>query len=272
MYKLVAIDVDGTLINDERKITPNTIEALKRAIEKDVKIVISTARPFYRVKDYLKQLGLIETTTDIRSQYTISFNEAVIVENQTEQALYSVNFDTKEILELIENARKIDTPVWLYSSDAMLIEKELSDEYKKAYKNANVRIVNFKDIDFNKEKIYKIIFVNKPENIIKIKESLSDELLKKYKITSSVTDRIEFSKKEISKSAALDFICKKCNIKPSEVIAIGDADNDLEMIKYVGLGVAMGNATNTLKEEADYITSSNNDDGVGNVIEKFILD
>ena len=153
----------------------------------------------------------------------------------------------------------------------MIVEEELSDTYKNAYKNANIKVLDFKEIDFTKEKIYKIIFVNEPENIIRIRHNLPKELLEKYNVTSSVKDRIEFSKKGISKSAALDFVCKKCNIKKSEVIAIGDADNDLEMINYAKLGVAMGNATEALKEKADYITSSNNDDGVGKIIEKFIL-
>ena len=105
----------------------------------------------------------------------------------------------------------------------------------------------------------------------KIKQKLPQELYQKYEITSSVPEYIEFVKKGITKSKALDFICQKCNIHKSEVIAIGDADNDLEMINFAGLGVAMGNATNSLKEKADYITSSNNDDGVAKVIEKYIL-
>ena len=207
----------------------------------------------------------------LKIQYTISFNGASIVENQTEQELYSVNFEKDEILELIENARKINTKIWLYSANEMFIEEELSDEYKKSYKNANVKVLDFKQIDFTKEKIYKIIFIDEAEKIIKIRNNLPEELLKKYKISSSVSDRIEFVKNGISKLEALDFICKKCKIKQEEVIAIGDADNDLEMIKYAGLGVAMGNASKDLKEKADYITSSNNDDGVGRVIEKFIL-
>lgn len=267
MYKLIAIDVDVTLVNDDKKITQKTIENIKKAIKNNTKIVISSARSFYRLKDYLEELGLLED-----NQYTISFNGAVIVENKSQEILSSINFQEKEVLELIELAKFFETPISLYAMN-YLITEEIPEILKnnKHQKNVNFRVSKFEKIDFNKDRIYKIVFVNNPENITKIKQKLPQELYQKYEITSSVTEYIEFVKKGITKSKALDFICQKCNIHKSEVIAIGDADNDLEMINFAGLGVAMGNATNSLKEKADYITSSNNDDGVAKVIEKYIL-
>lgn len=267
MYRLVAIDVDGTLVNDEKNLTQRTIETIKKAVENNTRVVVSSARSFYRLKGYLEQLGLIED-----NQYTISFNGAVIVENKSQKLLSSINFQEKEVLGLIEMAKSFKTPISLYAMNCLITE-EIPEILKnnKHFSNVNFRISKFEEIDFNKECIYKIVFVNEPENIMKIKRELSKELYEKYEITSSVPEYIEFVKKGITKSKALDFICKKCNIKKSEVIAIGDADNDLEMINFAGLGVAMENATDSLKEKADYVTSSNNHDGVAKVIERYIL-
>lgn len=267
MYKLVAIDVDGTLVNDDKKLTQRTIESIKKAVQKDTRIVISSARSFYRLKDYLEQLGLIKD-----NQYTISFNGAVIVENKSQKLLSSINFQEKEVLELIKMAKSFKTPISLYAMNCLITE-EIPEILKnnKHFSNVNFRISKFKEMDFNKDSIYKIVFVNEPESIIKIKQELSKELYEKYEITSSVPEYLEFVKKGITKSKAVDFICKRCSIQKSEVIAIGDADNDLEMINYAGLGVAMENATDSLKDKADYVTSSNNNEGVAKVIEKYIL-
>ena len=113
--------------------------------------------------------------------------------------------------------------------------------------------------------------MDKPERIIEIRNNLSKEIINQYEVTSSIPEYIEFVKKGIKKSEAIKFIMNKCKIEQEEVIAIGDGENDIEMLRFAGLGVAMGNADNYVKENADYITTSNNDDGVGNVIEKFIL-
>lgn len=233
MYKLVAIDVDGTLVNDDKKLTQRTIDSIKKASQKDIKIVISSARSFYWLKNYLEQLELIKN-----NQYTIynMFNGAVIIENKNQKIMLSNNFDIEEIWELINLANKLNTSIFLYSIN-----------------------------------IYKIFFVNDYEKIAKIRKTVPKELSEKYEITNSIPECIEFVKKGITKSKSLQFICEKCNIKNSEVIAIGDANNDTEMINFVGIGVAMGKAEVSLKEKADDITSSNNHDGVAKVIEKYIL-
>lgn len=267
MYKLVAIDVDGTLVNDDKKLTNRTIEAIKKASKENVKIVISSARSFYRLKDYLEKLDLLKD-----EQYTICFNGAVIVQNKTKKTLCSYNFEIEEINELVNIAEKLKTNILLYSMDNVFTEQfPKVIENTKSFRNVKFDIVNFKEKDFKKDKIYKILLVNNSDNILKIRRELPKELLEKYEITSSIPECIEFVKKGITKSNALNNICEKCNINKSEVIAIGDADNDIQMIDFAGLGVAMENATDLLKEKADYITSSNNNDGVGEVIEKYIL-
>lgn len=267
MYKLIATDCDGTLLNDNKKISQNTVNTIKKAIDKGKKVVLSSARPFYRLETYLKELDLI-----IDEQYTICFNGAVIVKNIDKQIIHSSNFEEDEVVELIQIAKKFETEISLYTMNNLISEK-VSEFFKnnENFNNVNFRITKFNNIDFNKEIIYKIVFVNNPKNIIEIKNKLPKSIFDKYEITSSIPEYIEFVKKGITKSKALENICKKCNIDKSEVIAVGDADNDLKMIEFAGLGVAVENATKLLKEKANYITTSNNNDGVEKVISKFML-
>lgn len=269
MYKLIATDLDGTLVTDDKNLTDKTIENVKKALKKNVKIMISSARAFYRLEKYIDELDLRKA-----NQYTICFNGAMIIENITGKVLYSKNLDKKEVNEVIKLGKKINIPIMLYSKNAHCVEKipEVIQKNKNS-KGMNLKIENFNKIDFDKEEnyIYKIVFMDKPEKIIEIRKNIPKEIIEKYEVTSSVPEYIEIVKKGIKKSEAIKFIINKCKIKQEEVIAIGDGENDIEMIRFAGLGVAMDNADNYVKENADYITTSNNDDGVGKVIEKFIL-
>lgn len=264
-YKLVAIDVDGTLVNDEKKLTQKTIDAIKR-VKNNTKIVISSARSFHRVKKYLEQLNLLQN-----NQYTIVFNGSVIIENKSEKVLLSDHFAEKEVNELIDLSIQLRIPIFLYSMDNVFVEKlPKIVEYSKNFEKVIFNKGKFSNIDFNSEKIYKILFVDEYRNISKIRKELPKEMFLKYSITGSIPECIEFVKKGSTKKKALKYICKKCNIEKEEIISIGDGDNDLEMISYAGLGVAMENATKLLKDNANYITASNNDDGVAKVLEKYI--
>lgn len=269
MYKLIATDLDGTLVTDDKNLTDRTIENVKKALKKNVKIMISSARAFYRIERYLNELDLRR-----ENQYTICFNGAMIVENITGKVLYSKNLDKHEVNELISLGKQLNVPIMLYSKSAHRAEAipEVIQKNKNS-KGMNLKIENFNKIDFDKGEnyIYKIVFMDKPEKIIGVRKNIPKEIIEKYEVTSSVPEYIEFVKKGIKKSEAIKFIMDKCKIKQEEVIAIGDGENDIEMLRFAGLGVAMGNADDYVKENADYITSSNHDDGVGKVIERFIL-
>lgn len=269
MYKLIASDLDGTLVTDDKNLTDRTIEDVKKALKKNIKIMISSARAFYRLERYIDELDLMR-----EGQYTICFNGAMIIENITGKVLYSKNLDKHEVNGLISLGKQLNIPIMLYSKSAHRAEAipEVIQKNKNS-KGMNLEIKNFNEIDFDKEEnyIYKIVFMDKPEKIIEIRKKLPKEIIDKYEVTSSVPEYIEFVKKGIKKSEAIKFIMDKCKIKQEEVIAIGDGENDVEMLRFAGLGVAMDNADNYVKENADYITTSNNDDGVGKVIERFIL-
>lgn len=253
MYKLIALDMDGTLLNDEKKITPKTKQALQKIVEKDVKVVMCTARPIYRIRDYLEELNLMKS-----KQYTVAFNGSVIYENLNFIKLTD-NYLTKEqIVEILKLAKQVKIYTALYYENGRIEKSEVNNE---------TEVIE----EINEKKIYKIVFIHNPESIKHIYEEAKNRLRNICEITNSEPTRIEFVQRGINKAKALEYICKKNNIDSKDVIAIGDGDNDIDMIKFAGFGVAMGNAVDELKYMADYVTNSNNDDGIANVLQKFLV-
>ncbi len=270
MYKLVAIDLDGTLVTDEKELMPKTIEAIKEASKKGVKIMISSGRSFYRLEKYIDALGLRK-----ENQCTICFNGGMIVENTTKEILYSKNLEPEEIKELIQLGKTLELPIMIYTKNTHYVEKvpEVVEKNKKNLKGMNLKKVRFDEINFNEEinYIYKVCFIDNPKTIIEKRKEIPKEFFERYEITSSVPEYLEIVKKGIKKSEAIKFVMEKYHIKQEEVMAIGDGENDVEMLSFAGLGIAMENASDFVKEFANVVTTSNNHDGVANAIEKYIL-
>lgn len=270
MYKLVAIDLDGTLVTDEKELTKKTVEVIKEASKKGVKIMISSGRSFYRLERFIDALDLRK-----ENQCTICFNGGMIVENKTKEMLYSKNLNAEEVEELIQLGKALRLPIMIYSRDTHYVETipEVVQKNTKNLKGMNLKVVNFNQINFNKPEnyIYKVCFIDKPEKIIEKRKQISEEILKKYEITSSVPEYLEIVKKGIKKSEAIKVVMEKYDIKQDEVMAIGDGENDIEMLDFAGLGIAMENAKEEVKRFANDVTTSNNHDGVANAIEKYIL-
>ena len=270
MYKLIAIDVDGTLVTDEKKLTQKTIEVIKEALKKDIKIVISTGRSFYRLEKFIDAL-------DLRSenQCTICLNGGIIIENLTKEVLYSKNLEAEEVEELIQLGKALRLPIMIYTKDNQYVETipEVVRKNTENLKGMHLKVVNFNQLNFTKPQnyIYKVCFIDKPEKITEKRELISKEILEKYEITSSVPEYLEIVKKGIKKSEAIKVVMEKYDIKKEEVMAIGDGENDIEMLDFAGLGIAMENASDFVKEFANDVTTSNNHDGVANAIEKYVL-
>ena len=270
MYKLIAIDVDGTLVTDEKKLTQKTIEVIKEALKKDMKIVISTGRSFYRLEKFIDAL-------DLRSenQCTICLNGGIIIENLTKEVLYSKNLEAEEVEELIQLGKALRLPIMIYTKDNQYVETipEVVRKNTENLKGMHLKVVNFNQLNFTKPQnyIYKVCFIDKPEKITEKRELISKEILEKYEITSSVPEYLEIVKKGIKKSEAIKVVMEKYDIKKEEVMAIGDGENDIEMLDFAGLGIAMENASDFVKEFANDVTTSNNHDGVANAIEKYVL-
>ncbi|MBB6696727.1 Cof-type HAD-IIB family hydrolase [Clostridium algidicarnis] len=272
-YKMICTDMDGTLLNTNKEISDKTKEAIKRADEMGVHVVLSTGRMFNSANYYA---SMIDIKTPI-----ISANGAFIRDRSKEDVIYK-NVLGKEnckiLLEILKRHKihgHFHTPSALFSDKLVFSAKIYDDMNKDLPEDNKIEINIIKDnwdevFEKNEESIVKCIGID--EDVEKVKRAKIDMLkVKGIEVVSSYENNFEIMTKGVSKGRGVEILAAYYNIKPEEIICIGDNENDLSMIKFAGLGVAMGNAPSNIKEEADYVTDTNDNDGVAKVIEKFIL-
>lgn len=265
MYKLIALDCDGTLLNSKKEITNRTLSAIRAANSTGINIVLASARPFYRLKPFIDKLGIRS-----EDQYTIAFNGGLIVNNNETKILFSKGFTNKEVCELVSIGIDYGVAMFLYLKDGIMSNVD-DEKYKRKNPDVNFNVVDLRTIDVTDIQVFKIAYVNSPRETLILRSKLPSTLLDKFEISSSVPQFIEFVSKGISKSEALGCIGQKLCISQKEMVAFGDQDNDIPMLRYVGLSIAMGNATPEVKKYVKLTTTSNDEDGVAVAIENTIL-
>lgn len=267
-YKLVAIDMDGTLLNSENKISEGTRRAIENARKQGTHIVIATGRILKSALHYSESLGLRNPL--------IACNGAIMVD-EGHDVLYEKHIEKKNVIDIINLAKSEDVYFHFYDKSNFYSDKRVEEVlkfYNEGSKTMDIGLNIFNDtkeiIDMKDLNVYKFIFIdNNKDKLDRFREKLSK--VEDINISSSWINNVEAMGQSVSKGEALRELCKKLKVKAEEVIAIGDSENDLSMLEFAGLGVAMGNGDQIVKENSDYITATNNDDGVAKVIEKYIL-
>ncbi|ANE46343.1 hydrolase [Paenibacillus swuensis] len=262
-YKLITIDIDDTLLNDELQVTDGTKQAMKAAIEQGVVVTLATGRMYDSAQKIAKQINL--------NVPLITYQGALIKNLLDEQVLYERYVPDDAAAELYDYCEARGYHLQVYIND-VVYAKEDNQKIKDYCKLSNVpyRI----EPDFRSllgQPFAKMLMIDDPEVLDAIALELRPLIGDRTHITKSKAHYLEFMHKEGTKGHAVTFLANHYGLELSQVIALGDAWNDHEMIEVAGLGVAMGNAIQPLKEVADYITLSNNEDGVKHVIDKFIL-
>ena len=263
-YKLIAADMDGTLLNDNGTITPQTVIAIKNAINRGAIFTISTGRPIQGVDKYKDILNL---KTPI-----ITYNGAMIVKSDTREVLFSKTLLYEDAMTILKigNEMSITMCIWANNQLYCNVHNERVDDYKKLSDVEPKLIDDYSALA--KSGITKILWYDQATVITDVQEKLKNVLFEKVTYCISKPTFLEFFHSEVSKAKAMKTIGKIFKIRREEMIAIGDGYNDLPMIEYAGLGVAMANAPEDVKKQSDYITErSNNCDGIAEVIKKFIL-
>lgn len=257
--KLIAIDVDDTLLNDEKMISEENIKIIKEISDLGVKVVIASGRPLSSVtNDIYKELGLYN-----KDNYFIAYNGACIYEVVSEKVVYSNKLNKDDVLfidnffESIKN--KSARYVHLDENVTVINPNEYSDI---EYKYNNKPCIEGQYLDIPNLKCYKYQVADDPEVIKKLYDLIPKEIKQKYNVMITMPCFIEFIKKEVNKYEAIKNLCNVLEIKNDEVMAIGDSMNDYEMVEKSGVGVAMGNAINEIKEVAKIITETNQNNGV----------
>lgn len=273
-YKLVCIDMDGTLLNSKHKISEFTKEALKKAHDIGVHIVISTGRVYINAESYSNLIGV--------KSPVIASNGAIIKEKDRDDVIYKSVLGEELSLKLLNIFLKYNAAPSFSTSERIYSSNILMRFYMLFIRLRGVMKIDF-DFNFIKSrKQWSDILSKEKDNIIKCevvsnsknklkKIRLELEKIKEIEIVSSAKHNIEITCKGVSKGSAVERLSEFYNIRKEEIIAIGDSENDLSMIEYAGLGIAMGNSIDKVKEKADFITDSNDNDGVAKAINKFIL-
>lgn len=270
-YKLICIDLDGTLLNDDKEVSFEDIQVIEEAVKSGVVVCITTGRILKFTERYNDILNI--------STPVIASNGGIIYYNNEEFEINTLTIE--EILKIKKIASKYNVDVYLNTEDSIICEGNIPNDY--SYKVLNEKFIDkykvkvienypFKKIFSNgKSNVVKAICINKNdlEEVRRVREKL--EVSTKFQVSSAEYEYCEINPKGVSKGGAVEKLAKKLNIKMNEVICIGDGGNDLEMLKKAGLSVAMKNSMICIKEIADYITDSNNDHGVGNAIKGLVL-
>jgi Cof subfamily protein (haloacid dehalogenase superfamily) len=262
-YKMIAIDVDDTLLNDDLKITESTKAALAAASAKGVIVTLATGRMFASAKKIAKQL---EMNVPI-----ITYQGSLVKNLMEEQIIYERSVPPAAAQFLYRYAETHNLHLQVYHNDTLYV-KEDSQKIKDYSALSNIPYTVTAEFNALASKpLTKMLFIDEPDKLDAVAIDLRNSLGGQLHITKSKAHYLEFLHPEGTKGHAVESLAMHYNVDLSQVIAIGDSWNDHEMLEIAGLGVAMGNAVDSLKKIANYITLSNNEDGVRHVVEKFIL-
>ncbi|MDK0840102.1 Cof-type HAD-IIB family hydrolase [Clostridium perfringens] len=271
--KLICIDMDGTLLMDQQNVAEEDKKAIKEAVKKGVIVAITTGRIYDCARMYSDTIGLKTPIIASNGAYIGGVNDEEIYNNPLKQSdLEDFNIITKK-----NNLFTYVNTNWGIVSTVELPEDHVYKVLNKTLpKDKQVRLEVVKDLDeaFKKYKgeILKGVCVEK-EFKDKLKEA-KEELIActtDLEVVSSWDDNFEIMKKGSSKGEAVQMLAKYLGVSQEEVMCIGDSENDLSMITWAGTGVAMGNAIDSVKEVANYVTSDNKHGGVAEAIRKFVL-
>ena len=289
MYKLIAIDLDGTMLNQYGLITQKTKETIKKVQEKGIELIIASGRGISSVKNFAKEI-------DSRN-YFISGNGSIIYDIKNEQILYENILKKSKILDIIKICRENSIYYNVYTEKGIIAEslkyntlyyyKENLNKEEENQTNINI-VPNIEDYVANSnEKFLKVMICDKTKTVFnsiqkRLQEIPNVQILEvshmSRKIIKQGTEEIpleyfytEITAENVDKWNALTFLIKKLNIQKEETMTIGDNSNDINMIKNAGMGIAMGESPIEVKEIAKFVTDNNDEDGVAKALSKLML-
>lgn len=269
-YRIIVLDLDGTLTNHEKIITPRTLEALMKAQEAGHTIVLASGRPTYGIAPLADQLCLQDF-----GGYVLAYNGGKIIDWRTKSPIYEQVLDQALLPRLYAYAQRDDLTIITYRRNEIITEKQ-PDEYlleeMRINKMPAVVVDNFLDAAMNLEvQPTKCLITGEPDHLVRLQEEMRAELGEQMEIFRSAPFFLELMPKGIDKAQSLERLLQHLQLTREQAIAVGDGFNDLSMIRYAGLGVAMANAEAEVRAAADHITASNEEDGVADVVERFML-
>lgn len=267
MYKLLAIDMDGTLLNGDKVISQVNKAAIKKAIEKGVKVVITSGRGLKGLDKFLDEVHLKG-----EDEYIIANNGGTIYRTSDFKCISYKGLSGRDLLKAHAISKRVGLNIIAYNHEGSFAPEENEfTRFESEFVGNPVKILNF-NLEVNDEdEITKILFNQTEELLAQRMLKIPEKFYADYNVVQTMPIVLEIMNKDCNKGYGVKVLADKLGIKREEVICIGDQANDIEMITYAGLGIAMGNAIEELKAAAQYVTLDNDNDGVAKAIEKFIL-
>ena len=269
-FDLLVLDVDGTLHNSHREISDATKNALIEAQKRGKTIAIASGRSIAGIRQTASAISLEEY-----GGYVIAYNGTTVINCKTGECIYNQTLPADLIAPVYEEAAKLQVAIMAYRDSAkeIIVAGGVTD-YVAA--DAAASCVTIRETDqFVKElsfPINKIFVSGEPDKMKEVERILQRKFGSVLNVFRSDPYYVELLPKYTDKGVAVDKLVKYMDITRERVMCVGDSNNDLPMLRYAGMGVAMGNASDRIKEQADYVTDSNDDDGIVKVIEKFMTE
>ena len=266
-YKVIALDIDGTLTNSEKVITEKTKKALFDFQRNGGKIILASGRPEHGIIPHAKTLEL-----EKYGGYILAYNGGCAVDCQTGKIIFRSILEHKYIPEICGIIKKYPVGINTYEGENIIVGNDVN-HYTRLEARINgmgIKYVeNFPEyVNFD---ISKCLLQGEPDIILALENILSEKYEGQLGIFKSEPFFLEIVPDGIDKAKAIDKLLKHIGISTNECMAFGDGFNDITMIKYAGLGIAMDNAAETVKKAADFITLSNDSDGIAHVLEKIAV-
>lgn len=269
-YDALILDIDGTLVNSQKVITETTRDAIIEAQKRGKTVAIASGRSISGIRKTAANISLEEF-----GGYVIAYNGTTVLNCKTGECVYNQTVPTEMIAPVYEAAKEAKVGILVYHDQQKeLLSGNGVDQYIEADAKAcevTIRETEHfvQEIDFP---INKFLLTGEPEYMREVEKTMQDKFGDRLNVFRSDPYYVELLPKFVDKGVAVEKLIKHLDIKKEKVICVGDSYNDLPMLRRAGLGVAMGNAQKEVKEAADFITDSNDEDGIVKVIHKFMTE
>ncbi|MDO4814274.1 MAG: Cof-type HAD-IIB family hydrolase [Gemella sp.] len=269
MIKLIATDMDGTLLNDRKEVSEENKLALQKAIDAGVKVVLSTGRPLFGVIPIFLNLGLKN-----QDDFVIVNNGCSVHSTKDWKLLDYVKLNESDITRLYNLVKDTDVQLVLTNETTYYVVEEAPSEtviYDASLTFQKPVVISLEEACKEEYNMFQAMVMGKPDAIDQFENANRENLAKDYSVVRSQTYIFEVLPQGTSKASALEKLATDLGIKADEILALGDGNNDIEMLEFAGYSVAMDNAGEAVKAVAKYKTESNNEHGVAKAIERFIF-
>lgn len=269
-YSIIALDLDGTLTNSEKIITPRTFDALMKAQREGVRLVLASGRPTFGIAALANQLQLADY-----GGYVLSYNGGRIIDWCEKTVIFSQVVDQKLVPILYDFAEKAQLPIVTYLPEAILASKNEGEYLAEEARINGMPVVVAQNFVEEAMQIAggstKFLIPGEPELLIQLESEMKAALSEQMEVFRSAPFFLELPPKGIDKAQSLQRLLTHLGLERESLMAFGDGFNDLSMIQFAGQGVAMANAVEEVKSIADYVTTSNEEDGIAHALEQLLF-